>query len=360
MAKVSCIVLQVFHFHIKIEKNSTMIWFIIRLVNIAKISLVCHLPIQYWKYKRCINILVENQSCNVLLDFTPKYWSSCCCCCFSLYLSKTFDFLWPEGSHSVQSWHTWTENRLGESTFTGGQLLAACAIWTSSLAQSAQYRVNDTMTSSVERLWFLVSYLLFKPLPVYLISSFFFTRYWCVRSAGCYLSRVPFLCPSLRLCSSPPVASSPCPSPALCERRGLWTVSRGWGTLFWPLCQSMQNQPRICLKATVRRRAETRIPRVSRLEGRTFGPGRWPRSAPRWRSWSPGAQSQPAPGRSSRHLAEREHCNISSVACVERGAERRWGALYDAPELDRGTSSNSPWTCSASHLSSLEGPFLQT
>lgn len=87
--------------------------------------------------------------------------------------------------------------------------------------------------------------------------------------------------------------------------------------MFWPLCQSMQNQPHISLKETVRRRAETRIPRVSHLEGRTFGPGRWPRSAPRWRSWSPGAQSQPAPGPSSRHLAERKYCNISFVPRVE-------------------------------------------
>lgn len=149
-------------------------------------------------------------------------------------------------------------------------------------------------------------------LPVSLIYLPFSTRYWCVHSVGCYLSHVLFLSPCLCLCSSPPVASSPCPSRRLCDKApvlsGSWTRSawRGWGTLFWPLCQSTQNQLHISLKETVRQRAGTRIPRVSHRAGRTFGPGRWQRWAPRWHSWSPGAQSPPTPGRSSRHLVERK------------------------------------------------------
>lgn len=146
---------------------------------------------------------------------------------------------------------------------------------------------------------------------------FFFTRYWCVHSVGCYLSRVLFLSPCLRPCSSPLVASSPCLSRHLCDKApvmtGSWTRSvwGGWGSLFWPLCQSTQNQLHISPKETVRQRVGTRIPRVSHQAGRTFGPGRWQRWAPRWHSWSPGAQSPPAPGQSSRHLVEGKYSNIS-------------------------------------------------
>lgn len=141
-----------------------------------------------------------------------------------------------------------------------------------------------------------------------------FTHYLYAHSVGCYLWCAPYLAPSPPPCSSPPVASSPDLSHPLCYRGNGTPVMAdlaaepAWiraGSWFWPLCQRRRNRPRIFLRGTERRRGETRSPRGSRPEDRMFGPGRWRRSAPQWRSWSPAAQSQLALGLSSRHLEDR-------------------------------------------------------
>lgn len=135
-----------------------------------------------------------------------------------------------------------------------------------------------------------------------------FTRCWCGRwEEFLWPGRGPPLAP----CSSAPGGSSPDRTPRAqsrprCSgnRAGGWMVWRWAWSWSWPLCQRTQSLLHIYLTGRGRPQGGTRSPRGSRQAGRRCAPGRWPRSAPPWRSWSQAAQSRPARDLSSPHLVE--------------------------------------------------------